>query len=185
MALFGAGIAVELREVSLKNKPRGLLDISAKGTVPVLQLADTILDESLDIMLWALRQQDPDLWYQQYSKADKADAMALIDNNDCKFKFWLDKYKYAERFPEQSPQFYRGQFEVFLAELEHRLGMHDYLVHARPTLADIAIFPFIRQFSMVDKHWFDQCPYPRLQYWLHTLLDLPLFSRVMAKTPGT
>jgi len=191
MAVFGSAIDVDLHEVSLKDKPAAMLAASSKGTVPVLclpsQSADEarghVIDESLDIMFWALNINDPNAWLSSYSESDRAFALALIDENDADFKDWLDRYKYADRFPEHSVEYYRQQCELFLSKLEHLLSQNDYLLAADATLADIAIFPFIRQFSMVDKAWFDQCDFPLTRRWLSRLLASPLFERVIAKAP--
>ncbi len=184
MALFNADIDLDIRQVSLKNKPQAMLDVSSKGTVPVLVTEDGVIDESLDIMLWALDFNDPDGWYSRYSEADKAFAMQLIAQNDESFKPWLDKYKYADRHPEFDQGYYRGQCENYLQVIETALQKSAYLMGETVSLADMAIFPFIRQFSMVDKNWFDACPFTHLRRWLTKLLDLPLFTRVMAKTPA-
>ncbi len=179
LALACAGIALEQREVLLKNKPQAMLDASAKGTVPVLVLPDgQVIDESLDIMLWALQQHDPKHWLTHQDQ-----AMPLIQYNDQSFKPWLDKYKYADRFPEQPQAYYRGQGEAFLQRLETQLNQQAFLHDNHPTLADYAIFPFIRQFAFVDKLWFEQAPYPKLQAWLHHLLHSPLFEKIMVKHP--
>ncbi|PKF62216.1 glutathione S-transferase [Psychromonas sp. psych-6C06] len=172
--------SVQLREIILKEKPDEMLQISRKGTVPVLQLKNgKILDESLDIMAWAISQHDPDDW-----QTDNMDNMlALIDENDFEFKQWLDKYKYAVRFPENSETYYREQCEDFLVKLEKRLLFNDYLFLNRVTLADIAIFPFIRQFASVDKAWFNDSPYPQLKKWLQELINSPLFESIMQKYP--
>jgi len=178
-ALIYAGIQLEHREITLKNKPQAMLDISPKGTVPVLQLkSGQVIDESLDIMLWALQQHDPQGWLQH-----QAQAFTLIKSNDTTFKSWLDKYKYADRFPENDQTFYRIQGELFLQKLETQLSQFTFLLAHQPTLADFAIFPFIRQFSFVDKPWFDTAPYPKLQTWLNTHLESSLFEHVMFKHP--
>lgn len=181
MALLYASINVELREVLLKEKPQAMLVISLKGTVPVLQLGDTsVLDESREIMHWALAQNDPERW----CSADLADAIDdLIARNDGPFKADLDHYKYWQRFPAESQQQYRTQGEVFLAELEGLLTRQPYLLAERLTMADIAIFPFVRQFAFVDKDWFDQSPYPKLRAWLDQLLKSELFLAAMKKSP--
>ncbi|MDX8380755.1 MAG: glutathione S-transferase [Ghiorsea sp.] len=179
LALTYTNIELEYREIELKNKPQAMLDISAKGTVPVLQLENgQIIDESLDIMLWALRQHDPKNWLKH-----KASALQMIQENDHEFKLWLDKYKYADRFPEHEQAYYRKQGEVFLHTLEILLQQHDYLHDNHPTLADYAIFPFVRQFTFVDKAWFDQEPYPKLQVWLKHQLKSRLFEKTMVKRP--
>lgn len=183
LALQYAGQMVDLQEVSLRDKPPEMLAISPKGTVPVLQLADgTVLEESLDIMLWALRKDDPS---QLLPAADELpETLALIAANDGDFKHWLDRYKYAVRHPEHSPEYYRQQGEVFLQQLEQRLSQTTYLSGEQITLSDIAIVPFVRQFAFVDKAWFDAADYPALQRWLENWLASDVFLRVMAKQPG-
>lgn len=178
MAIYYASITVELREVSLANKPQAMLDLSAKGTVPVLQLKDRVIDESLQIMLWALSQSDPDGWL---SPQIMQQAQRVIQDNDQNFKLWLDKYKYWDRFPAQSQDFYRTQAEQFLVRLETLLSQHRFLLGQQLCVADIAIFPFIRQFAYVDKPWFDRAPYPNLQCWLEGLLISELFAQCMNK----
>lgn len=183
LALQYAGQMVDLQEVSLRDKPPEMLAISPKGTVPVLQLADgTVLEESLDITLWALRKADP---AQLLPAADELpETLALIAENDGNFKHWLDRYKYAVGYPEHSPEYYRQQGEIFLQNLEQRLNQNTYLSGAQVTLSDIAIVPFVRQFAFVDKAWFDAADYPALQRWLEDWLASDVFLRVMAKQPG-
>ena len=181
LAIHASQIKLELREVALKNKPVAMLQASAKATVPVLVLADgTVIDESLDIMLWALRQNDPENWlsFQQ----DTLDS--LIRHNDNIFKIHLDHYKYADRFPEQPPLYYRQKGEVFLTQLETRLQQHDFLLGDSASLADVALFPFIRQFAYVDINWFESSPYLRLTQWLHYWLNSDTFLKVMHKYPA-
>ena len=178
MALHYSGIAVETREISLRQKPRHMISISPKATVPVLQLTDgRVLDESLDIMHWALAQHDP----QQWLAGDVELASRLISENDGSFKQALDKYKYAIRFPEQPAEIYRAEGELFLQKLDTLLQSRPYLCGTACSLADIAIFPFIRQFSMVDAEWFAQAPYPALQAWLQALTGSALFTAIMQK----
>ena len=178
LAITYAGIEVEHREILLKAKPQAMLNVSPKGTVPVLVLeGGQVIDESLDIMLWALQQHDPKDWLSH-----QAQALTLIDINDNTFKPWLDKYKYAERFPEHSKAYYRKQGETFLQTLETLLAQHTFLHASQPSLADYAIFPFIRQFAFVDKTWFEQT-YPKLQAWLSQHLQSSLFEKIMAKQP--
>jgi len=175
LALAYAGIAVEIREVALKNKPEQMLAISPKGTVPVLQLPDgRVLEESLDIMYWALAQHDPEHWL-----AFDTEAETLIEWNDGDFKYSLDRYKYADRYPEFSQAYYRQQTEPFLIELESRLQHSPYLCGDYFSLADAAIFPFIRQFSNVDVDWFKSSPYRALNNWLDAALTTELFKSVM------
>ncbi|MBL1259404.1 MAG: glutathione S-transferase [Thiotrichaceae bacterium] len=181
LALRASGVQVVLREVVLADKPAALRQLSAKATVPVLVDAENnVIDESLDIMRWALRQSDPDGWLMSDNER-VAESQCLISTNDTEFKPCLDRYKYADRFPEQSVEFYRAQAEVFLTVLEAKLTASPYLLSECPTLADMAIFPFIRQFANVDKAWFEKSPYRHLQAWLTVLLALPLFTGVMDK----
>jgi glutathione S-transferase len=172
--------SVNLREIILKDKPQQMLAISDKGTVPVLHLEDgSILDESLDIMVWALERSDPQNWLNN----NLFEMLDLIDINDFQFKVYLDKYKYADRFPEHNQAYYREQAEEFLMCLEARLHRHSFLFCEQITLADMAIFPFIRQFAHVDHTWFAQAPYPHIQDWLDKLLNSTLFNSVMDKYP--
>ena len=180
MALKYAGVAVEIREIALRDKPAHLLQISPKGTVPVLLTTQgVVLEQSLDIMHWALQQSDPDGWLS----ADAAQMQQLITENDTSFKQALDRYKYAIRFPEQPMEEYRSQGEVFLAKLEHKLAQTEFLMSVGLTLADIAIFPFIRQFSAVDAAWFESADYPKLKAWLNLMLSSALFNSIMDKHP--
>lgn len=180
MALKYAGIAVEIREIALRDKPAHLLQVSPKGTVPVLITEQgAVLEQSLDIMHWALQQSDTDGWLL----ADAEIMQALITENDTSFKQALDRYKYAIRFPEQPMEDYRAQGEVFLAKLEQRLTQTEFLLGAKLTLADIAIFPFIRQFSAVDAVWFEAVAYPKLKAWLNLMLSSAIFNSIMDKHP--
>ena len=180
MVLCYSGIDVEIHEISLKEKPPEMLAASPKGTVPVLVLDDrAVIEESLDIMRWALSQNDPDDWQRQGESA--TEITELIAENDGSFKRALDRYKYALRFPENPPELYRAEGEVFLSKLEQRLKRHAYLLGESPCMADIAIFPFIRQFAGVDSEWFEAATYPRLRAWLHGLVTGELFLRVMEK----
>lgn len=184
LALAYSAQCIELREVTLKNKPIELIQASAKGTVPVLVLeGHTVLDESLDIIHWALSINDPDGWLIS-SPEDEIKSQQLISENDTSFKAQLDHYKYAERFPEFNAEHYRTLGEDFLQKLEYQLSQHKYLISTQLKLTDIAIFPFIRQFALVDKDWFDQAPYPHLQSWLNEFLHSTLFSQVMIKSPA-
>lgn len=180
MALKYAGVAVDIREISFKDKPKSMLKVSPKATVPVLVLEDgRVLEESLDIMHWALQQQDTDGWLN----ADRMLTAQLIAENDGSFKQALDQYKYAIRFPEQPAETYRRQGEVFLKKLESLLGQSIFLLNDQITLADIAIFPFVRQFAGVDTDWFENAPYPKLSAWLRGLVESELFLSIMEKQP--
>ncbi|MEC7120622.1 MAG: glutathione S-transferase [Pseudomonadota bacterium] len=181
LAILASGLCVELREVVLRAKPPEMLLISPKGTVPVLQLPNgQVIEQSLEIMCWALQQQDPAGWLPT-DAAEQAAMLALIAQNDQPFKANLDRYKYPNRYPEQNAPFYRSQGELFLAHLEARLTQHTYLWSNQVSLADVAIFPFVRQFAQVDRVWFDQAAYPRVQAWLAAWLDSPLFAASMTK----
>lgn len=179
LAIAYARQQVELREVTLKDKPQEMLAISPKATVPVLQLPDvSVLEESRDIMLWALHLNDPDALLAGEPSESTA---VLLDENDGEFKHWLDRYKYADRYPEHSAEYYRAKGEVFLKKLELRLQENNYLCGAQIRIADIAIMPFVRQFAMVDKSWFDKAPYPALQAWLTHWLNESAFTKMMEK----
>ena len=170
---------VELREVVLKNKPPQMLAISPKGTVPVLQLTDgSVIEESREIMVWALEQNDPQ---NLLDEALRTQADELIDQNDSEFKYWLDRYKYADRHPQMSQADYRQKGEVFLQQLEALLSQHRYLLGNKISVADIGVMPFVRQFAHVDREVFYNLPYPNLQRWLQDWLEHPLFVQAMTK----
>jgi glutathione S-transferase len=184
MAIKYSDIAVELREVKLSSKPQSMLDISAKGTVPVLQLPDnTILVESIDIIHWALARYDPQDWSLSKVTTQRTRALELIWENDQVFKKHLDHYKYSDRHPEWPAEHYRSQGMKFLLELERHLDENRYLITDHLSIADISIFPFVRQFAFVDKTWFAQTDLPRLQSWLQELIDSALFNSIMDKYP--
>lgn len=179
LGILFAELQVELREITLKNKPPQMLAISPKGTVPVLQLTDgKVIAESREIMEWTLAQQDP----QGLLDAKVLhEANALIDKNDNDFKYWLDRYKYADRHTEMTQEEYRVQGEVFLQVLEEQLAKNSYLLGDSITIADIGIMPFVRQFAHVDRDLFYSLPYPNLQQWLQHWLVHPLFLQTMTK----
>ncbi|MBA4108502.1 MAG: glutathione S-transferase [Leptothrix sp. (in: Bacteria)] len=174
LALTHAQVPLEIREVLLRHKPPAMLAISPKGTVPVLQLPDgQVIDESLDIMKWALQQ------------ADTPASHALIARNDGPFKALLDRYKYPERHPGQTAADYREQaIELCIQDLNRRLTDSPCLLGNQPGLTDMAIAPFIRQFAQVDADWFASAPFPALQIWLNRFTESPLFISVMAKYPA-
>jgi glutathione S-transferase len=175
MALRVAGLEVELREVSLRDKPAELLAASPKGTVPVLVLPDgRVIDESLDIMRWALAQHDPERWL-----APGEPMGALIDSNDGPFKFHLDRAKYANRYPGADPAYHRGEAVKLLLPLEGRLAGHEYLFANTRSLADIAIFPFVRQSARADDTVLTGLPL--LKAWLTSMESSALFRAVMEK----
>ncbi|MGH8348364.1 MAG: glutathione S-transferase [Pseudomonas sp.] len=181
MALRYSGVTVDIVEVSLKAKPAEMLALSGKGTVPVLNADGRVIDESLDIMRWALAQNDPQDWLLKDDPDAAAHIAPLIEQNDQVFKVHLNRYKYAERYPEQPMEVYRGEGEVFLRKLDELLEGRDYLLAEHPCLADVALMPFVRQFAHVDREWFGQTPYLRLQAWLQRLLESDLFTSIMKK----
>ncbi|MCL9800574.1 glutathione S-transferase [Pseudomonas sp. AKS31] len=177
MALRYSGVPVDIIEVSLKAKPAEMLAISPKGTVPVLDAGGRVIDESLEIMRWALAQNDPQDWLLD----DDSRIAELIDANDQGFKLHLNRYKYAERYPEQPMEVYRAEGALFLQRLDELLTDRQYLLADHASLADIALLPFVRQFAHVDREWFAQTPYVRLQAWLQRFLESELFTSIMKK----
>lgn len=184
MALNYSQILTEHREILLKNKPQAMLKASPKGTVPVLILTDgKVLEESLDVMHWCLTQSDPFQWYYGLDAEEQGTVDQWIEENDSGFKPWLDKYKYHVGYPEHPPEFYRDQAEVFLQKLDASLTNTAFLLGDKETLADNAIFPFIRQFANVDRTWFDQTDYVHLRRWLDHFLNSTRFNVIMEKRP--
>jgi glutathione S-transferase len=178
LALYKAKIAYEPIEISLKHKSSEFLALSPKGTVPVLiDIDGAVIEESLEIMLWALSLNDPECWLLN----DENASQKLIDENDFNFKKNLDRYKYADRFPEHSKEYYRSECEIFLNLLNDKLQSNNYLMAERISLADAAIFPFVRQFSLVDEDWFLNSRYQELKKWLHNLINTQMFQEVMRK----
>lgn len=182
IAIQYSGLQVLLREVVLGNKPASLLQFSPKGTVPVLVLPDgQVIDESFEIMLFSLEHNDPDNWLEKTDAKKRSVIQALVAENDGEFKFWLDRYKYSDRYPEHSAEFYRSQGQLFLAHLEKKIDEGPFILGDRISLADMAIFPFVRQFAQVDRSWFDRAPHPFVRAWLARLIEAPIFSAVMTK----
>jgi glutathione S-transferase len=180
MALKYAGIALEHREIELRNKPQSMLDASSKGTVPVLLIDQLVLDQSLDIMRWAINQSDQDGW----GNIDDEIAQTWIEKNDGRFKTLLDQYKYPNRHPQLDPEAVLDEaLQLMLLPIEKALQHSQYLLGSKITLVDVAIFPFIRQFSMVDPERFNQLPIPAAQKWLAKHLESELFNSVMQKHP--
>lgn len=182
LALVSSGIEVELREIILRDKPEEMLHASPKGTVPVLILPNgDVIDESLDIMYWALNQKDPNQLLCQESNHLQSEVATLIEENDFVFKKHLDLYKYHDRHPEYPQSHYRSLGEQTLTKLEERLERNKFLLRDVPSLADLAIFPFIRQFAHVDKEWFYNSDYTALKQWLDSFLESAEFKKVMTK----
>ena len=165
----------------LRDKPPALLQASPKGTVPVMVLPNgKVIDESLDIMLWALGENDPDGWMQPETGSAE-EMLALIATCDREFKPALDRYKYPDRYEGADAISSRETGSAWLAELDARLAPTGHLYGQQPCLADAAIMPFVRQFAQVDRMWFDAQPWPALQAWLAAWLDSDLFRSIMKK----
>lgn len=180
LALASSGLSVRLREVVLRDKPSEMIEASAKATVPVLVLQDgQVIDESLDVMKWALGKNDPEGWLG----ADLALTDDLIETMDGPFKDNLDRYKYANRYEGAVAETHRAQAAEHLLELDARLGNSAWLCGAAPSLADYAILPFIRQFANTDRAWFDGQEWPHLKNWLEAFLASDRFHSVMSKYP--
>ena len=180
MALGAAGVAYQTVEVSLRSKPPELLAISPKGTVPVMLLPDgSVLEQSLDIMRWALLQNDPKSWLTAESEEETKRWTSLCDDT---FKPLLDRYKYANRHPELTLEQHRANaISAFILPLEDALQANRDK-GCRPSFADVAMFPFVRQFAAVDQAWFDAQPLPAVQSWLAKWLASELFAKCMAKS---
>ena len=184
LAIAVSGQHCELREVVLRDKPADLRLVSPKATVPVLVDADgTVIDQSLAIMLWALRRNDPQRWLVATERGSLADALALIAECDGPFKHNLDRYKYPNRFEGADPAAHRAAGALFLTRLDGLLGTGCHLFGVRPTLADMAIAPFVRQFAQTDAAWFAAQPWRALQRWLDGLVASALWEQVMEKVP--
>jgi glutathione S-transferase len=187
LALAIGGVKVEHREITLKNKPAEMLAVSPKGTVPVLVLpGGEVIDESLDVMLWALRRNDPEGWLAP-AQGSLDDMLALITSNDGAFKRSLDRYKYPNRYAEESAgdaeafaQQQRGLGAAWLLKLDGMLA-NGWLFGTRASLADMALLPFVRQFAHTDPAWFAAQPWPRLQVWLAQFEASALYAGVMEK----
>jgi len=183
LALMVSNRVCELREVVLRDKPQEMLQVSAKGTVPILIDVDgRVLDQSIDIMLWALRQYDPEKWLmpQQGSVADMLELIALFDQG---FKYHLDRYKYPDRYPGVDAQAQRDEGSLYLGRLNAHLSATKYLFGNNVALADMAIAPFVRQFAHTDRAWFNQQPWSGLQAWLAWFTESQIYSSVMQKYP--
>ena len=177
MALKAQGIQVELREVLLRDKPPSMLSLSPKGTVPVLQTdGGVVIDESLDIMRWALPEQSS--WFALGSCQEQ---LRLATTFDASFKPHLDAYKYHRPEDSLSQAHYRDLAAVCLDDFEQRLEGGQFLLGGSPQFFDLAVMPFVRQFASVDRQWFDSQPRQRLRQWLDRWLSDPLFLGVMAK----
>lgn len=178
LAIQSSGLQVGLREILLKDKPAPFLAASPKGTVPVVQDGGLVIEESRDVMLWALGRNDPEGWLDM-----PQEGHALIDQNDGPFKTALDHTKYAVRFPDRNEEDERAKAVAFLTELNDRLAQSAFLMGSRRTLADMAIVPFVRQFANTDRAWFDAQGLDPLTKWLDAFLASERFRRIMVKYP--
>ncbi|MFZ3040111.1 MAG: glutathione S-transferase N-terminal domain-containing protein [Polynucleobacter sp.] len=180
MALKYADIQVEHREIDFRNKPQSMLLVSPKGTVPVLCVDGIILDQSLDIMHWALGRSDPDGWKQ----VDNAVSQAWIEKNDGPFKVLLDQYKYPNRLSDLNEgDVLNSAIDLMLKPMENALQSSDYLLGNKISWVDVAIFPFIRQFAAVNPKRFEELPFTSINAWLNQHLESDLFNSVMDKHP--
>ncbi len=181
LGLKSAGIKVELREIVLRNKPAHMIELSPKATVPVLRLnTGEVIDESLDVVIWALKQNDPSnlLSPENHSLEE---MLKLIAENDGPFKHHLDRTKYSVRYPEDNKEDHKQQASEFLLKLNNRLSNQSFLFGNQCSLADITIAPFVRQFANIDRTWFDQEPWPHLLRWLTEFIESELFHSIMVK----
>ena len=176
LAIYSAGIEIEIREVLLRDKAPKFLEVSKRKTVPCLQTNDDILDESLDIMVWALNLNDPDHWLIDTDK-----SLELIETCDGPFKNALDRTKYPNRYPDENAVENRMLASDFLDLIESQLN--PYLFGKNYNLADVAILPFIRQFAHIDFNWFLSQPWPKTAEWLETFKTSEMFNSVMKKYP--
>lgn len=188
LAIAAAGLQVQLREVVLRNKPAHLLEISPKGTVPVLMVSEhTVIEQSIDIMYWALEQSDP----EQLLPSNRVELVGLIEANDGSFKTHLDRYKYPPRYTEEHnglsadafAALHRQKGAQHLMDLEHRLAQHDFLLGSTLSMADLALAPFVRQFAHTDLDWFKTQDWPHLWQWLQRFLSSKRFAQIMHKYP--
>jgi glutathione S-transferase len=189
LALAVAGHSCELREVILRDKPQEMLAVSPKGTVPVLvDPAGQVIDESLDIMLWALQRHDPGQWLTP-QQGDRETMVQLIARFDAGFKYHLDRYKYPQRHSAavvavETAQAHRGEAAAYLDALDAQLAATGWLFGKRAALADMAIFPFVRQFAQTDAAWFAGQPWAHVQRWLAELVNSSLYESIMKKYPA-
>ncbi len=173
-----------IRAITLKDKPQTMLKASPKGTVPVLVLTDgTVIEESMEIMLWALEQSDPNNLLPQDKPDIQQAIIKLIQRGDDEFKHPLEQYRAAKRYHRDSEIHWREQCESFIEELEQRLSTNSYFVGNSASLADYSFIPFMRQFGRVDRKWFANAPYPNVKAWLSTQLQSRLYAKMMTKHP--
>jgi len=181
LAIQVSGVEVELREILLREKAPELLAVSPKATVPVLVQTDgTVIEESLDIMVWALAKNDPEHWNQP-TMGNLQQMQTLIAQCEVEFKPHLDRFKYTNRYPDNDSSEQKELASQYLSLLEKRLNAHEFLFGSHRSIADMAIAPFVRQFANVDRQWFDSVEWPDLQRWLQAFVDSEQFNSVMTK----
>ena len=179
MAIHISSQKCEIREVLLRDKPPSMLEYSSKGTVPVLVLqSGEVIDESLDVIDWALNLNDPDNW--QRSKDNKK-TKELIKINDGEFKHHLDRYKYSKRYDDEDPEFHRKKCLSFIEKVNSELQNSKYIFDDAISYIDISLLPFIRQFRIADNEWFDELPYENVKSWLSNFLNSELLESIMSK----
>ncbi|WP_434951856.1 glutathione S-transferase [Shewanella sp. HL-SH4] len=184
LAIYASGQQVYLRDLVLSNKPAEMLAVSPKGTVPVLVTLDNaVIDESLSIMQWAFSQTDPNDYLHKSAPNALSEMRVMIERFDSEFKGHLEQYRCSKRYHETSLLDDRQKCEPYLADLEKRLCQHQYLMSDKPSLADLALMPFLRQFARVERQWYLQSPYPKLRQWLNGYLQSRMFTKVMAQQP--
>jgi len=183
LALVSSQQTCELREVVLRDKAPDFLKTSPTGTVPTLKTPDgKVIDESLDIMIWTLSRNDPEYWLKP-GIGSRDEMIELVNRADGEFKTALDRYKYSTRYVGADSETERTKAGSYLRELDNRLATSTYLFGLRPTLGDMAIAPFVRQFANVDRTWFDQEDWTHLLRWLNEFLDSDRFADIMTKYP--
>ena len=184
MALFISNITCELREVKLSNKPSEMLSLSSKGTVPVLLLEDgSVIDESLDIMFWALEKNDTNSLFRDYM-INEAENKKFLNMIDIDFKYALDRYKYPNRYDNVDPIMYREICHNILIGINDKINENNYIYGKYLSFIEIATLPFIRQFRIADPSWFDnEMPQTKIKNWLTNFLNLPIFRQIMTKYP--
>jgi len=180
LALLASRQRVELREIVLRDKAPEFLETSPSATVPCLKTAGRVIDESLDIMMWALQRSDPDRWLEPET-GSSAEMLALVGACDGPFKTHLDRYKYDTRYADADKTTERAGAAEFLTQLDGRLRQTLWLFGSRPCLADYAILPFVRQFANADRTWFDGEPWDALKTWLERFEAGPEFVAIMPK----
>tara|TARA_Y100001970_G_scaffold7723_1_gene8847 strand:- start:200 stop:853 length:654 start_codon:yes stop_codon:yes gene_type:complete len=179
MAIHISSQKCEIREVLLRDKPPSMLEYSSKGTVPVLVLqSGEVIDESLDVIDWALNLNDPNNWLRS---KENEETKKLIEINDGEFKHHLDRYKYSKRYDNEDPEFHKKKCLKFIESVNNELSNSKYIFDDNISYADIVLLPFMRQFRIADMEWFDSLPYDNLKEWLSSFLNSPLLNSIMKK----